>query len=205
MKAQRLIKIALLASFLLAAPGARAQRSWTCSATIFLNGTNASYTPPSWPMRTGHPDAVPGDRERSCKNYVERRLLTNAIWSRLNLSDAERGRLCHAGNSTFRIEYGFDRRPKSWQLTKTIPAPWTAWIDLDDASGNGDFETIQAIVNAGQGCARPFAIQCQTLTSRPSGTTGQVYTCATQQGGVCDNRRQPDGRGCMDYRVRLCC
>jgi|GEM_PF-2685013 len=36
-------------------------------------------------------------------------------------------------------------------------------------------------------------------------THGQPYTCDPKVGGVCDNRKLPGGRGCLDYRVRFCC
>lgn len=86
-----------------------------------------------------------------------------------------------------------------------ISCKWTGWIDRDNPGGTGDFETLQDIVNSGQGCAQPFDIQCQTLTGQDWKTTGQVYTCTTSQGGVCVNAQQPAGSQCLDYRVRFCC
>lgn len=82
---------------------------------------------------------------------------------------------------------------------------WTPWLDRDNPSGTGDFETLAGFVKNGQACEAPKKIECQTLDGRPASSTGQPYTCDPKVGGVCDNRKQPGGRGCLDYRVRFCC
>ena len=82
---------------------------------------------------------------------------------------------------------------------------WTAWLDRDDPGGSGDFETLADFVRAGQACASPKEIECQTLTGSPAASTGQPYTCDPKVGGVCDNRKLPAGQTCQDYRVRFCC
>ena len=102
-------------------------------------------------------------------------------------------------------DWGFVWGGAVYKWEACIPCTWTGWFDLDNPGGNGDYETIQAIVNSGQGCAQPQQIQCQTLSGQDWSTTGQVYTCTTSQGGFCVNANQPQGAACLDYRVRLCC
>jgi hypothetical protein len=95
-------------------------------------------------MKTGDPDAVWGDREKSCKRYIENRILTASIWSHFKLTPAEQDQICKQGNGKFRVDYSFDKRPKSWSLTKTVPAPpcdcdlsCAAGYDLDNTSSPG--------------------------------------------------------------------
>lgn len=119
-------------------------RRWTCDATIFLIETPHSYTPSPWEMKTGDPDAVWGDREKSCRNYIANKILDGSIWSHFKLSAAEQDKVCRDGGGSFRVEYGFDKRPKSWSFTKTVPAPQCdcqlkckAGYDLDNNSWPG--------------------------------------------------------------------
>lgn len=79
---------------------------------------------------------------------------------------------------------------------------WTAWLNRDAPSGNGDYETRADFVPAV--CASPLAIQCQTTAGVDWTLTGEVYSCTPSVGGVCINANQPDG-SCMDYRVRFLC
>lgn len=82
---------------------------------------------------------------------------------------------------------------------------WTEWLDRDDPSGTGDFETLSDFVKAGKACEQPKRIQCRTVDGRAAVSTGQPYTCEPTVGGVCDNRKLPAGERCLDYRVRFCC
>ena len=82
---------------------------------------------------------------------------------------------------------------------------WTGWLNRDNPGGTGDFETLADFVRAGQVCASPKRIDCQTLNGLPASSTGQPYTCDPQVGGVCDNRKLAAGQTCADYRVRFCC
>lgn len=102
-----------------------AARDWTCNATMFAIGTSQQFTPRPWKMNTGgnHVAGFPGDREKSCKNYIEKVHLGPALWQRFQLSTSEQNRICANGGGNIRIEYGFDRRPKSWQFTEFVPAP----------------------------------------------------------------------------------
>ena len=88
----------------------------------------------------------------------------------------------------------------------TVRCPnWTGWLDRDDVSGVGDFETLKDFLTAGQvRCKDPVAIQCETLGGVPWYQAGEVYSCKKEVGGVCVNAQQPDG-SCQDYHVRFCC
>jgi len=86
-------------------------------------------------------------------------------------------------------------------------ASWTGWLDRDNASGNGDYETRIDFLYWGQlpaTCTAPGGVECQTTGGMDWTLTGEVYTCNTSVGGACTNSQQPDGY-CMDYRVRFLC
>jgi hypothetical protein len=82
---------------------------------------------------------------------------------------------------------------------------WTAWMDRDDPSGTGDWETL-ADFPAGSICggATPIDIQCRTLSGVDWTVAGEVYSCTPGTGGICQNRLQTDG-ACLDYEVRFLC
>ena len=185
------------------------QRAWTCHATVFLAGTTYQYTPSSWTMRTGGDYVVWGDREKSCKKYIKAKILTKSIWNQLGLPAAEFDKVCNAGSAKLRVEYGFDKRPKSWSFIHELSVPWTGWLNRDNPGGNGDFETLADFVRNGQVCANPRKIQCRGVGTRQlvsSGTVnGQNYRCDVTVGGVCDNRQQNPGVRCGDYEVRFLC
>lgn len=100
-------------------------RKWTCDATIFVTGTNQQYTPPPWEMKTGdkHVAGLPGDREKSCKNYIKSVFVNGGLWGHFSFNSSEQDRICKNDSANLRIEYGFDRRPKGWQFTQSISAP----------------------------------------------------------------------------------
>lgn len=79
---------------------------------------------------------------------------------------------------------------------------WTKWLDRDNPSGKGDYETLSDLISEGLAQPNPGAIQCQTLAGIDWSQTGEVYTCTTAGGGRCVNADQPDGR-CQDYQVRF--
>ena len=86
-------------------------------------------------------------------------------------------------------------------------ASWTGFMDRDNASGSGDYETRNAFLASGQlpaSCTAPGGVECQTLGGTDWTLTGEVYTCNTSTGGACVNSQQPDGF-CQDYQVRFLC
>ena len=89
-------------------------------------------------------------------------------------------------------------------IEESIDATWTAWLDRDNWSGSGDYETLSAFLAQGQACESPQAIECETTSGVPWDEAGQVYTCDPQIGGVCVNANQTNGY-CSDYRVRFLC
>lgn len=115
--------LALIACASLLSTNPAQARIWTCEATIFLVGTSHQYTPPNWTMKTGDSDTVWGDREKSCKTYIERRILKSDLWARFKLSASEMDRICKDSRGEFRVTYGFDKRPKAWSFTTALPAP----------------------------------------------------------------------------------
>ena len=93
-------------------------RHWTGNCTIALTGTGKSYSPVPWAM--SGPNAC--DREHKTKDYIKATWLdTGAIWKLLGMNTTEQNQWCGIGNGTFRIDYGFDKRPKEWNFTQTIP------------------------------------------------------------------------------------
>ena len=84
---------------------------------------------------------------------------------------------------------------------------WTAWLNRDDPSGTGDWETLAdfraAGINICNGAA-PIGIDCATLTGVDYRNTGEVYSCTPGTGGICQNAWQTDG-ACLDYQVRFQC
>lgn len=111
-------------------------------------------------------------------------------------------------------EKGFDRLVNcAFGSTGTIsagPGTWTAWLNRDNPSGTGDFETLADFRKNGQVCTNPKQIQCRLRVSKQLVKTGLVngreqYVCDVATGGVCDNRRQSPGVRCSDYEVRFLC
>jgi len=91
--------------------------------------------------------------------------------------------------------------PRSVQVVK---ATWGSWLNRDDPSASGDWETLSDFVSSGQVCATPLAIECQTTTGTDWRNAGQVYACSLDaDGGICRNADNPSG--CLDYQVRFLC
>jgi Mucin-2 protein WxxW repeating region len=83
---------------------------------------------------------------------------------------------------------------------------WTAWLDRDDVSGQGDYETLSDVPDSSI-CngARPVGIQCRTVSGGIDWlAAGEVYHCTIDLGGYCSNSEQPDG-SCQDYEARFLC
>ena len=89
------------------------------------------------------------------------------------------------------------------QTASAQGGPWTAWLDRDDPSGKGDYETVKDFLIEGKMQPNPVAIQCQTLAGVDWNGAGQVYSCTVEVGGVCRNAEQVDGEQCKDYKVRF--
>lgn len=79
---------------------------------------------------------------------------------------------------------------------------WSAWLDVDNPSGIGDFELITDDVCGG--CA-PLDIECETLDGIPAALTGQNSDCDPTVGFFCQNEDQPNDEKCLDYKVRYLC
>ncbi|XP_078584280.1 uncharacterized protein LOC144866630 [Branchiostoma floridae x Branchiostoma japonicum] len=85
---------------------------------------------------------------------------------------------------------------------------WTDWLDRDDPSGTGDWETLSDLQQdfPGRICDAPTAIQARVIgTGQDALATGEnfVFFDATT-GFVCRKEDQKDGM-CLDYEVRFCC
>jgi hypothetical protein len=73
------------------------------------------------------------------------------------------------------------------------PAGHTGWLDRDNPSGTGDWETTKDLLK----------IKCRFTAGHASITTGSPagYTCAPLPGGVCKNGT-PAGNKCKDMQVQ---
>lgn len=83
-------------------------------------------------------------------------------------------------------------------------AEWTQWFDIDTPDGSGDWEPLQALVDAHGVCEEPLDIACETTDGQSWRDSGQTYTCDVRRGGICRNEQQASG-SCFDYRVRFLC
>jgi hypothetical protein len=88
------------------------------------------------------------------------------------------------------------------------PFKWTNWIDCDNPSGTGDWETVANAVPLG-GCPNPIWLECQTLSGINWWQTGDVIRYSTNGGCLCIDADQPliaGVRKCRnDYRIRMLC
>jgi hypothetical protein len=93
------------------------------------------------------------------------------------------------------------------------PCTWTSWLNRDQPSAKGDYETLTEFIKSNQvPCKRPTAIQCrykggavwgsQVLPLGPVNSAGAGYTCSVSVGGVCVNSKTVS---CKDSEVRFCC
>jgi hypothetical protein len=81
---------------------------------------------------------------------------------------------------------------------------WSAWLDRDDPSGTGDWETRADFTLSQVGCSSPSQIDAKTLTGVAWQNTGEVLTVSPIVGLICRNADQSDG-ACQDYEVRFGC
>lgn len=85
-------------------------------------------------------------------------------------------------------------------------ADWSVWYDRDDPSGTGDWEHLyQLQIDDPDLCERPTAVECRAIDGTPLSVTREVVICSTEDGFICRNQRQPDGRCDYDYKVRFLC
>ncbi|XP_077363302.1 mucin-5AC-like [Festucalex cinctus] len=83
----------------------------------------------------------------------------------------------------------------------------TPWLDRDDPSGTGDFETLKDLYveKPNEICRLPLGIEVQTVAGNTVASTGDVIAFAdTTTGFICKNADQKRGR-CTDYKVRFIC
>ena len=81
---------------------------------------------------------------------------------------------------------------------------WTDWYDVDDPTGDGDFETLASIVQKHPKikCPSPTHIQGrQTETKVDAKNSGQEISLDPAEGLICENI----GQTCQNYEVRFCC
>lgn len=92
------------------------------------------------------------------------------------------------------------------KIESTVQTPvWTNWMDRDNASGTGDWETLSEFRSENWGqCDEVVAVECQTVTGQPAASTGQVIQCENT-GFNCQNEKQTNGAQCQDYQVRFQC
>ncbi len=95
----------------------------------------------------------------------------------------------------------------NWYYESCSTDGWTDWLDRDNPSGAGDWETINDF-NSGKFkavCDKPMAIQCRSKDGTYWTQTNDLNaTCEREEGLVCRNADQPDN-ACEDYEVRFFC
>lgn len=115
---------------------------------------------------------------------------------------------CHLDGVAYQRSWESGRLPYSVladRLAGRIGA-WSAWYDRDRPSGAGDYELYKDLVDGGQLCSNPLAIECQTANGDTDWRdSGVVYHCDLARGGYCVNREQPAGGICENFRVRYLC
>jgi len=93
---------------------------------------------------------------------------------------------------------------------------WSSWLNRDQPSGQGDYETLAELTKEGQlKCKQPLAVQCRyrggaawgaQIGSYPSSNiAGAGYSCETTKGGWCVNSQTTPKNSCKDSEVRFCC
>ncbi|XP_077495549.1 uncharacterized protein LOC144106577 isoform X2 [Amblyomma americanum] len=83
--------------------------------------------------------------------------------------------------------------------------PWVSTSEPTPESG-GDVEDVARVVAESGLCLYPLAIECREYaTDADYRSTGQAVTCDLERGLRCVDSDQPDGRPCLNYRVRVKC
>lgn len=112
-------------------------------------------------------------------------------------------RECHTGGMNFMDQRRDNNRNDIMDQMGRVPASWTQWLNRDDPSGSGDWESRAAHPAV---CANPWNFQARRRgTTIPASQTGEIFSTFSANGGlVCRNTDQPDGV-CFDYEVRFFC
>lgn len=110
---------------------------------------------------------------------------------------------CHTGGMRYTDQKDDLGRNNIMDQMGRVTATWTAWLDRDNPSGNGDWE--QRSLQTGV-CANPINYQARRVgTGTPANSTGEVFFRNSPIDGlVCRNADQPDNT-CFDYEVRFLC
>ncbi|XP_072887756.1 uncharacterized protein [Hemitrygon akajei] len=83
----------------------------------------------------------------------------------------------------------------------------TEWFNIDDPSGEGDYETFNHLYIrfSDRLCLYPSACEVETTSGVPASETGDVVEpCNVARGFFCKNTDQSD-QSCEDYRIRFTC
>jgi len=128
------------------------------------------------------------------------------------------GAICAIGQ----VQTARAQAPAACPPGQECPCTWSGWLNRDQPSGKGDYETLPDLIKEGKlKCRRPLAVQCRyrpngamwgsqigtgttyPATLTPPGLAG--YHCETLKGGWCvNNEIKPKGQ-CKDSEVRFCC
>jgi len=113
-------KLTLLSMFLVFVFSSQiaSARSWTCHATIFMEGTSKQWTPKSWRQSGG----IFVDREKRCRQHIEKYFVNRNIFKKSPFYTPNKliqKKYCKVG-ANFRVTYGFDRRKKAWTFRKHL-------------------------------------------------------------------------------------
>lgn len=93
----------------------------------------------------------------------------------------------------------------STSVSKRCNGVLSPWYDIDDPTGDGDFERLEVLQRECGACKNPTAIYARLLVGGADYTAGgEVVTISVTLGFSCKNKDQSDGR-CNDYEVQLCC
>ena len=81
---------------------------------------------------------------------------------------------------------------------------WSPWYDIDDPSGEGDYETLASIIERYPHylCLNPTEIEGRLAGTTIDATSiDQDITLDPSEGLICKNIDQ----ACQNYEVRFCC
>ncbi|CAL9692704.1 unnamed protein product [Knipowitschia caucasica] len=86
------------------------------------------------------------------------------------------------------------------------PRCWTKWLDRDDPSGEGDFETLADLLEESPDdvCPEPVDVEALTLAGETPAAAGDTVVMNVNEGFYCKNKDQKDKK-CNDYKVRFSC
>ncbi|XP_065835629.1 mucin-5AC-like [Oscarella lobularis] len=132
----------------------------------------------------------------------------NALSTGQTLTCSKSGLVCKNRDQHLRFHWWYRySRCYDYEVSFHCPCCWSKWIDIDDPSGVGDYEIIEALRNLKYDiCSHPVAIRCRTKkTQIDSSVTGEKLICSPTLGLSCRNSHQPGRKGCSDYEVSLLC